>query len=341
MSLHARIRQFVKQFEVDPPEPPKPEYQPDFSEVRGQRATKRALEIAVAGGHNIIMIGSPGCGKSMLAKRIPSILPRHPNAPPIPFQAPHHTASYSSIIGGGSGHPQPGLITKANGGVLFMDELPEYNRTVLEALREPLEEGTITISRTGGTQKFPAHFMLIAAMNPCPCGYYPDCNCKPEAVRKYKARISGPLLDRIDMHIAVQPVDFDTLEGPAGESSRAIQQRVNAARWAQFYRQQRTLNAELAPGQAEIACQLGPSERATLREGLSGRRSSARAFERVLRVARTIADLWGQEKVSGIALSEALGYRMLDERVSSAPATRVIPTETQAYRKAYSTYIPI
>jgi magnesium chelatase family protein len=324
-----------KFFASHPPEEPlPPAYQPDFSEVRGQRAAKRALEVAVAGGHNLIMIGPPGSGKSMLSKRVPSILPpldqrdltelhaiyqlagqRFKGTYP-PFQAPHSTASPESLIGGGRSVPKPGMITLAHHGVLFLDELPEFKRNALEPLRQPLEDGQVTISRTNGTRTYPASFMLIAAMNPCPCGFAgtPQCRCKPEAVAKYRKRISGPLMDRIDIQVQVPAVSFDTLQGAPGEASTEVRQRVIGARSRQYKRAEK-LNAELEMGDFDTADidQLADTLLSIEGNLYNMLKYSARSYVRILRVARTIADLSRAERITTNHILEALSYRIIDK----------------------------
>ncbi len=312
----------------------------DFAEVKGQENVKRALEIAAAGGHNMLMIGSPGSGKSMMAKRIPSILPPltidealettkiHSVAGKIkgetslltrrPFRSPHHTISDVALVGGGS-YPQPGEISLAHNGVLFLDELPEFKRTVLEVMRQPLEDRVISISRSRFTVEYPASFMLVASMNPCPCGYYNDpnreCTCPPGMVRKYLGRISGPLLDRIDLHVEVVPVPFDKLsEAPPSESSAEIKKRVIKAREIQSKRYANCpgihCNAQLTPKLQAIYAQPDEAGQSILKQAMLRLGLSARAYDRILKVARTIADLEGSENIAATHIAEAIQYRL-------------------------------
>jgi magnesium chelatase family protein len=307
---------------------------PDLADVKGQYQARRALEIAAAGGHSLLMLGPPGTGKTLLASRLPGLLPpleeeaalevaavrsllgRHdPGDHLPPFRAPHHTASAVALVGGGS-QPRPGEITLAHHGVLFLDELPEFDRRVLEVLREPLESGHVVISRAANQVRFPARFQLIAAMNPCPCGYLGDgtarCRCSPEQVARYRARLSGPLLDRIDLHVEVPALPAEVLHrGAPGEATASVRPRVLAARARQLQRQQH-LNHLLAPAEMHEHVMLGRDDADSLEQAMRHMRLSARAYHRILRVARTIADIEGCESVDSGHLQEALGYRVLD-----------------------------
>ena len=321
---------------------------PDFSDVRGQGYARRGLEIAAAGGHNILMLGSPGSGKSMMAQRLPSILPpltpeealqatqvhsaagRLPEGVGLlrarPFRAPHHGISDAGLVGGG-GLPRPGEASLAHHGVLFLDELPEFRRSALESLRQPLEDGTIHIGRARAAVRLPARFMLVAAMNPCPCGHFADgsdrCGCKPDQVRRYRGRVSGPLLDRIDLHVQVAPVDPASLTArPAGESSAAMRARVVEARARQVRRYGPDAgiycNAQLDPRGTRRHCPLDEPEAVLLEASVRHLSLSGRAYARILRVARTIADLDGTEAIDADHLAEAIQFRCMDRPLVTA-----------------------
>jgi len=314
----------------------------DFADVMGQEAVKRALEIAAAGSHHVLMIGPPGSGKSMMAKRLPSILPDltleesletskiysvagllEKDTPMLlsrPFRSPHHTVSTAGLAGGGSTRTKPGEISLAHNGVLFLDEIPEFKRDTVEVLRQPLEDGVVTVSRIAGTFTYPSRFMLVCAMNPCKCGYFGHpsgrCNCTDQSVRAYRKKISGPMMDRIDLHVAVNSVPYEQLrKRQPAESSEAIRARVNAARAIQRERYAGKgiyCNAQLTPAMMRQCCPMTEDAQELMAGAFDALGLSARAHDRILKVARTIADLAGQEEISAMHIAEAIQYRSLD-----------------------------
>ena len=317
----------------------------DFADVKGQESAKRAIEVAVSGGHNLLMLGSPGAGKTMIARRIASILPEmtleealeatriHSIAGTLkshqalvfqrPFRAPHHTISDAGLLGGGA-HPLPGEVSLAHRGVLFLDELPEFHRNVLEVLRQPLEDGHVTISRASATLDFPSRFMLVAAMNPCPCGFAGDpkreCRCTSTKIQAYRNKISGPLLDRIDIHIEVPPVNYEQMSTLSrGTPSAVIRERVEACRKRQRERFARhpktTCNAAMTAREAQEYCALASEAAELLKMAMGEFHFSARAYDRIVKVSRTIADMDGAEEIGALHISEAIQYRSLDRSI--------------------------
>ncbi|MGA7732442.1 MAG: YifB family Mg chelatase-like AAA ATPase [Chloroflexia bacterium] len=341
LNNHPLAQGSIVPYKAEPPSEEEQDghYPVDMSHIKGQEHVKRALEVAAAGGHNLLMSGPPGAGKTLLARCTPTILPAMvpeemlevtkiysiagmlPSSRPLirqrPFRAPHHTISHAGLVGGGR-IPRPGEITLAHRGVLFLDELPEYTSQSLETLRQPLEDRIVTITRASGTLSFPANFVLIAAQNPCPCGYYTDlvkeCTCSPSTITRYQKKISGPLLDRIDIHIEVPRVDYEKLsDRRLGEPSSTIRARVEAARKRQRDRfhstQGITTNAEMRPAEIRDHCDLDPAGQSLIKAAMRQLHLSARAYHRILKLSRTIADLAGSDRIEAAHLAEAVQYR--------------------------------
>jgi magnesium chelatase family protein len=321
------------------PAPVTPLAVPDLRDVRGQQQPRRALEVAAAGGHHLLLVGTPGCGKTLLASRLPGILPEATEAEALetatiascsgagidtarwrqrPYRSPHHTASAVSLVGGGA-HPRPGEISLAHNGVLFLDELPEWSRHTLEVLRQPLESGSVVVARAARTDAFPACFQLVAAMNPCPCGWAGDrsgrCGCSRESIARYRGRVSGPLLDRIDLHVAVPRLEPSELRSDAapGEASASVRARVVAAREVQLTRSGKP-NAQLLPNELDQHCRLTDDDQQLLEAAVEQLQLSARSMHRILRVARTVADLANCDQIATSHLAEAISYRQEDRR---------------------------